>query len=269
MIAAVVFSRDRAAQLDLLLRSLEWNGAGRFDPISVVWRATSDDYLRGYDAAAAEHPEAHFLREDGLSYQVRSLVRSAGEGALSFFADDDVVFRSVDGTPADFLEEEEVLCFSLRLGRNTTRCYPLRRDQRFPDPAVVDAGRVLWRWKGADGDFGYPGSIDGHVFRAADVERLVGNGNFSGPNWLEASLVREASALERPLMACYEESRLVSIPANRVNETQANRFGERYPFPTAELNERYLAGARLDLDAIDFATVDAAHVELPLVWREP
>ena len=35
-----------------------------------------------------------------------------------------------------------------------------------------------------------------------------------------------------------------------------------------ELNARYLAGERLDLDAMDFSNVTAWHQEIPYIWRQ-
>lgn len=263
---AVVFSRDRPAQLDLLLRSLERHAPGRFEPI-VVWRATGPSFLEGYRRVGREHPEAELASEGDLAAQVRFLVRFPG--LVTFFTDDDVLFAPVGDEPESLLDEENVIAFSLRLGRNTTVCYPHRSPQRLPRPwpsPSIDV--VLWRWAPAERDFGYPLSLDGHVVRAGDVAGLIAGSEFRNPNELEGLLARRAGMLEgRPLLASYRRSRLVSIPANRVTETAGNRHGETWPADPAELCAGFLEGKHLDLD-LDFSTVDAAHVELPLRWAE-
>lgn len=251
---AIVFSRDRAMQLDLLLTSLEKNAPGVFQP-TVIWYAKRDDYQHGYEICAEEHPDARFLREDGLTYQVRSLM--LGPEHVTFFTDDDVLYRTTTALPAILAEW---ICFSLRLGTNTTNCYPHGRPQELPMS-------LTWKWERGDGDFGYPMSLDGHVFRAQDLLPILNTHNFSNPNWLEETLMRRAKEIGRPLMACFHESHVVGIPANRVNETTPNRNGETYPYPVQDLNERYLRGERIDLDALDFSDIRGAHQEIPLVFK--
>jgi hypothetical protein len=256
---AIIFSRDRPMQLDLLLTSLEQNAPGIFDP-TVIWHAKRDDYMHGYEICAEEHPDARLLREDGLTYQVRSLM--LGIEYVIFFTDDDVLYRPLGSHP---LLYEGWICFSLRLGDNTTYCYPLSRHQ--DRPVSPQDQVVVWSWERGDGDFGYPMSLDGHIFRAQDLLPILHTHNFSNPNWLEETLMRGAKEIGRPLMACFHESHVVGIPANRVNTTTPNRNGETHPYPVQDLNQRYLRGERIDLDALDFSDIRSAHQEIPLVFR--
>lgn len=249
---AIVFSRDRPMQLDLLLTSLEQNAPGLFD-VTVIWFADREKFLEGYAICAEEHPGVCFLFEDGLTYQVRHLLRDGG--LMTFFTDDDVLYRRLNFIPRPL---PNVICFSLRLGRNTTHCYPHGRSQSVPE-------QFVWRWDEADGDFGYPMSLDGHVFRADDLLPLIGN--FSTPNWLEVMLMQSASEISRPFMSSFEHSHLLGVPLNRVQSDMPNRNGDTHPYSIQELNDRYLSGERIDLDALDFSDIRGAHQEIPLVFR--
>lgn len=249
---AIAFSRDRPMQLDLLLTSLERNAPGLFD-VSVIWFSNNEEFQDGYAICAQEHPGVRFLLEDGLTYQVRHLLRDGG--LVTFFTDDDVLYRRL---PYIAYMPPGVLCFSLRLGRNTTHCYPHDRRQRVPR-------QLVWRWEGADGDFGYPCSLDGHIFRAEDILPLIEN--FSTPNWLEVMLMKSAKKIRRGFMACHPLSHLVGIPLNRVQEEMPNRNGAIYPYSVQELNHRYLMGERIALEALDFSDIRGAHQEIPLVFR--
>lgn len=268
-IAAIVFSRDRAAQLDLLLTSLELNAPGLFDPVHVLWRVSGEPYERAYGVCAEAHPNAVFLREHAFAAQVAGLV--LGTGLVTFLTDDSVLFKPLGPgahPPGTWLSaRDELLCFSLRLGRNCDSCYPLARAQRLPAFEELDRETLAWSWGDADGDFGYPGSLDGHVFREETVLALVGDGGFTNPNTLEELFASRIAVDPRRSMASYRESHLVGIPVNRVNDTHPNRFGERWPFGPSVLNERYLAGGRLDPASIQAGSVTAAHAELPLRWR--
>jgi hypothetical protein len=258
MISAIVFSRERACQLDLLLNSLLRNAPGLFD-VTVLWYARKDDFREAYAICEREHPEAEFIPENGLTYQVRHFARLAK--GLTFFTDDSVLFREVTLEPILILSKKEVLCFSLRLGKNTTVCYPL--DLKQIPPATMDGDVCIWRWKGAQGDFSYPMSLDGHVFRAADILPIIEARHFSTPNNLEELLMQ--SPPPRSQMASYPHSCLVGIPANRVNTTHPNRHANS--FDAEDLNVLYLRGRRINLDALDFSDIRGAHQEIVLKFR--
>lgn len=256
---AIVFSRDRPMQLDLLLTSLEQNAPGIFD-VTVISHTRQEVFQEGYAICAQEHSEVRFMVEDGLTYQVRSL--ALGPELVTFFTDDDVLYRPLASIPDLY---EDWICFSLRLGDNTTYCYPLDCEQ--PRPAASFDHPVIWAWEQYEGDFGYPMSLDGHVFRGQDLLPILHTRHFSNPNWLEEILTRDAKTIGRPLMACFHESRLVGLPLNRVNETTPNRNGDTHPYSVQELNDRYLSGERIDLTALDFSDIRGAHQEIPLVFR--
>ncbi|HEY1778188.1 MAG TPA: hypothetical protein VGG41_18670 [Solirubrobacteraceae bacterium] len=266
---AIVFSRDRAAQLDLLLTSLTTNAPDLADSLTVLWRATDELYRHAYDVCRGEHPQVEFVAESSFADDVRSLLAPAEQ--IVFFTDDSVLFRPLEGrerAPGEWLiHDPELLAFSLRLGRNCEDCYPHSRRQLQPEfSAHGDA--LSWSWSGADGDFGYPMSLDGHVMDAALPMQLLGARQPANPNELEAAMAQAVASV--PLarrVASYRESHLVCIPANRVNETHPNRFDSASGADPHSLNVRYLSGERLDLGGIDFTAVDAAHAELRLAWR--
>lgn len=259
MITAVVFSRDRAMQIDLLLRSLP----KELFPVYVIWRATSEDHDAAYGICASEQAErAAFYTESegGLVWLARDLLDAAD---LACFLTDDSVFYRQPHLP-DHLPYG-VLCHSFRLGLNTTVCYPHNRTQKVPAVKAVD-GVIGWHWQQADGDFAYPGSLDGHVFRASHLRRaLMTVRADANPNQIEDHLNRWVGARlsgEFPLMTAEMQSSLVGIPTNRVTETHENRVGAG-PSPD-ELCERYLSGERIALDRMDFADVRGAHQEITL-----
>src|SRR5713226_4725989 len=114
-VSAVVFSKNRAMQLDACLRSIE-----AFAPytgrIVVIYRATSREFKAGYQslrlgARAVLVEETSDFRRD-----VIDAVRSGEDGYTVFHTDDDVFFRRPPAVPAF---SDEFATFSLRLGRNT------------------------------------------------------------------------------------------------------------------------------------------------------
>src|SRR5207253_1959732 len=113
------------------------------------------------------------------------------------------------------------------------------------------------------GSFSYPLAVNGHVFRTSDVAIWLDALDYRNPNELEAALQWFNSKLPAR-MAAGRHSSVVSIPANVVNETFENRSGSDYA--VQDLNDRFLAGERIDLQQMDFASVNSAHVEISFVF---
>ena len=267
MIEAIVFSRDRPAQLDLLLRSVEEHLPGLFSPIHVVFFSSSGEFVHGYTRVQKLHSGVDFCRElPNFQTLVRNLLRDSLDHVV-FFCDDDIVvrpFRTAGDThPSAILLNQEILCVSLRLGTNTDICYPLRRKQEIPPFILRD--NYVWYWNRADGDFGYPCSLDGHVFRRDQIRTIIGDESFHNPNSLEDVIARRCRTVTvPPKMACYQRSLICGVPVNRVNETHPNRYGETKFLDTVDLNEQFLLGDRLSLNGFQPSDINAAHVELPL-----
>lgn len=278
-VTSIVFSKDRPAQLDLLLRSMKANASAFYDRTLVIYRPTTVGFAEGYLACEEEHPSVLFFEElqhtESFSGQVLVHIANAGV-KVAFFVDDDVIYRPLPiAHPSKWLDLlPETLAFSLRLGRNTRRCYPMG-DAEQSHPDRISLGRFdIWNWRGSEFDYGYPGSLDGGIFRRDDLLTMLDGATYSNPNQLEEALMRGCmkSWPERPHLAAFSKSVLVGNPANSVSETHgSNRHGDAVAWSAPALNEDYLAGGRLSLDYVaNFADlIDAAHYEIPIVWGMP
>lgn len=243
----IIFSRDRPAQLDLLLRSI--NRYMRPEETRLLWYASLAEYERGY----AELTSTSITTYHEFDGALRDAL--AASETVTFFCDDDVVYRPVPANPAHLLEDEAIFTVSLRLGKGSSQ--PLPPD--FP----------VWVWRSLEPhDFGFPCSVDGHTFRSYDVERMLGTNPVCNPTMLETIMAHRASLFykERELMTCFDDQCLVGVPVNRVSEESGVPNGERYPQSPQALNKRFLAGERIDLDAIDFSVVDSCHHEFKFIW---
>jgi hypothetical protein len=248
----LVFSKDRAAQLDLLLRSLE-----RYAPkehTRVIVAASTPDFASSYDILASAHPwvtlhpeygDWDFDEECDFGARLTDILDYADD-MVTFFCDDNVLYREIDRTARYWLRFPEVLTHSLRLG----------------------SGVPTWDWTKLEShDHGYPGSIDGHTFRTDDLRRMLDGQEIPDPLILETILAKRAGELGRPLMASYREQKLVGVDVNTVAEQVGRPSGKRHPQSAEELNARYLAGERISLDALDFSGVDGCLAEVPFVWE--
>jgi GT2 family glycosyltransferase len=256
VIRLVVFSKDRPAQLDLLLRSVV-----RFVPagvqIAVVFTASEPLHDHGYAVVREGHPWARWVDEreaGGFKAATLSLVADAGE-RIGFLVDD-IVFThplDVDAAPLAALDADpDVLCCSLRLDPGKTYCYALDRPMT-PPPATT------WHWMRMEGDWAYPMSLDGHIFRTAQIAPLLERLQYRNPNELEAALAAAPIAL--PKATCFDVARIVNVPDNRVQDTAPNRHGGG---SAAWFTPALLAGLRLDLEPFVGLTVHSVHHEMPL-----
>lgn len=100
MIDALVFSKDRACQLDLLLRSIDRHAPDVYRSLSVLYTASSAKLMRGYAVAFAEHAHVKFVLEHDFEAQTRKWL-SLANGPVSFLVDDDVFYR--DAQPPERL----------------------------------------------------------------------------------------------------------------------------------------------------------------------
>jgi hypothetical protein len=255
----IVFSRDRAMQLDAFLDRVERYARDLFARLVVIYTSTSTQFEEAYARLELDRPWARWVREEDFRDDLLRAIDAAE--TTVFHTDDDVYYRP----PGSIGLRDDEVCFTLRLGVNTTYCYPLDLDERLLEPSF-DGDRVSWDWRRqGPGAYRYPLALNGHVFRTWAVESWLKRASYANPNELEAALQTCNDEVE-PRMASFRESVVVSIPANIVNETYANRHGNLAT--AAELNDRFLAGQRIDLATMRFDDIRACHQEIPFAFRE-
>jgi hypothetical protein len=238
-------------QLEGFLRSADRFAGDAFNEISVLYQTTSARHSEAYRILANEYGDVTWVREQSFRDDLILCVDRDFPYTV-FHTDDDVFYRSF-ARPTLLADE---VTFSLRLGLNITYCYPLDRKEQLIAPSVTD-DRLRWLLGDqVDGSFNYPLSVNGHVFRTEDVRRWIRWLRFESPNELEAGLQRVGFE-DRPMMAAYVASSVVSIPANIVNDVYFNR--SEWTFGIEELNERFLLGQRVDLEAMNFRHVSSTH----------
>lgn len=267
MINAVVFSKDRAMQLRLLLDSIKKNAEGIFK-ISVIYTFSSDGFGRGYEKLISETvgDGISWIRESNFKQDVLKALDSGMEHTC-FFTDDDVMFGQVsESEMVGALSDQDVLCFSMRLGKNTNFCYTMNAENKLLEAEEI-GGTIKFDWSMHGTDYGYPLSVDGHVFRTNEITKMTKGIPFSNPNTYEANLQMFRSHPRRKMVA-YVRSALVGVPANKVQSVFENRSGEKYGFSVSELNDRYVSGEFIDYDGIDFSEIRGCHQEIEYQFKK-
>lgn len=204
----LIFSKDRAAQLDLLLRSIESHAPSLYSTITVLWKASDAEYGEAYETCFQEH--RHFVRgmqQTIFAYDVRKWISPAGP-LVSFLVDDDVFYR---------------------------------------DCPIVDTAAYHRRhatpWSLRGGDYDYPFSVDGNIYRTHHVEDHLSLIHFNDPTELEAFAHEAREWLPFSIVRPVLPPCLVGVPANRVS---LNSGMPHMGVDPRMLNDAFLRGERLE-----------------------
>jgi FkbM family methyltransferase len=263
----IIFSKDRACQLELLLRSIkfflkDWQ---TYHPC-ILYTYSQPEYCAGYERVKSSHAEFIFLCEkdyDNIPFkqQVLNLVRDINPYTV-FFVDDNVFCQQLDlesETFQIFKQNKDILCLSLRLSPEINYSYV--SNTLSPPPDFKQ--NLIWKWQDiqANSDWGFPMSLDGHIFRTSEIKPLIAKATeFSSPNFLEERLVN--SPIDLPEMICFPKSKIVNIPVNKVQDTHFNRYGDL--MNQLDLNREFLEGRNIILKDILDMQILSVHQEIPL-----
>jgi len=257
----LILSKDRACQLDALLRSIR---AFLTIPhrIHILYTSSNLAFERGYDLVRRWHPGIHWVDEEGtfrLSYLRLLEYIASGPGRYLMPVMDDMIFiRPFTAQPLLHLldRDEEVLAVSLRLGENVTYCYVRNIDTTPPD----FSNGHRWAWKTASsGYWNYPMSVDANIYRTAEMAQYLPTIPFEKAETVEASMA--GHPIDRPHMVCEATPTVLNLAVNQVQHTYENRHGGVTP---EALNRAFLSGFAMDLRPFIGRTFNSCHVEVEL-----
>jgi hypothetical protein len=258
----IVFSKNRACQLELLLRSLN---------VSVTVIYTCDpEFEGGYYELMYMYPDSTYIRQDNLKEQV--LKNIAGTEYVLFLVDDDVMIEHFHENCPEFTEfknNPDIICLNLRMSPQ------YRRDNV---PVLINNtwewnpyryGKNKTHWSVRTRNWGYPMSVSSHIFRSEDIYPIIRDRdeNISTPHRLERALNRNP-LFNRPLMLCFDKAKIINNLANQVQTV--------YPYPNhgvsvLALEKRFMGGERLSLRHMQDKAVTATDCFLmtDYEWERP
>jgi len=242
MVHIIIFTIDRECQLDLLWQSM-------------------DKYLK-----SAQYVKT-IITETGKEFEIATKAQVSSDCEYTMFLPDDCMFtQEVDFETINKIFEENVVCFSLRLGDNISYDLPLSIRISPVKQRIYKTIFRLYEWKDNTGYYGYPMSIDGHIFRTKEISETINNLSFTNPNELETLLSR--NPIKHDYMASFDKPCLVNLVLNRVQTTHLNNKSGN--FTAAYLQARYNVGHRLDLDKIvkSVANAHACHIIPTILYWE-
>jgi len=300
-ILTVIFSRDRAMQLDATLQSLIRHCQDiRSSKITVLYKTTDENHSCQYQELEKRYPQVEFYREnsfrenlfevffkalslEGLHKIYLQIVLFFGRlvsfcagkmplpGHVLFIVDDTIFVRDWEIKKICQLldRHQDVLGFSLRLGLNTKYCYTLKCPQRTPEYVELGADVIKFNWVGSDADFCYPLELSSSIYRIADILPLLGKIKFKNPNQLEGQMAITAKryAKRQSFLLSFLQSAAFSVPVNKVQDANANHAGLIFSYASAELAKMFGEGLRINITALDSFTPNACHQEVEFLFE--
>jgi len=263
MINAIVFSKDRASQLDLFIRSLKKYFV-EFEELNfkILYTYSNDSFKQGYDKLFDIHDELNitWIKEE-KRFKEHLIEFINEEEKYTIFFVDDMIFKNEFSLNSKqfklFTLDDTILTLSLRLHKNLSYCYPARIHI---SPPTFDVNNTF-RWRGQQGDYGYPMSLDGNFFRTKDILPFLKSLNYNNPNSLESQLA--VYPLNRQKMICFDESVVLTIPVNKVQNFNQNIYGN---ISSKFLNDKFLDGYIVDLEPYNGFKNVSCHQEMDMEY---
>lgn len=264
----LIFSKDRALQLDATLRSyiLHCKDLNK-SLIRILFTTSSDLYKKQYEILRNDYqkyPFIQFIEEENFRADVIALI--APFDYVLFLVDDTIFIR--DFTMADIIESliknPRAIGVSLRLGNNTTYCYSLNKFQKLPDFHNIGKGFLKYDWTKSEHDFGYPLEVSSSLYRTEDIIPFIDKLDFKNPNTLEYSMASNKFffQFDFPEMICFEKSVAFSAPMNIVQTEWKNRSNNNLKYTIDNLAGIFSEGKRIDVTKYNNFTPNACHQEI-------
>jgi len=309
MINCILFSKDRAMQVDATLQSFFVHCQNPENAvINILYACSNEQHEHQYlqlSETWGKSQQVKFTRErnfrkdflnllnpfhrisfQNLSFKLlmmkdlritrrlRRLIAVPHTNALVLFLVDDTIFTSefsLTEISSALTTNPDTLGFSLRLGKNITHSYMLRRDEVQPIFNAVGNNILKFRWIDADMDFNYPIEVSSSAYRLVDIISSLISVPFDDPNFLEGGMnVNKAKFLStHPNLLCYTLSVAFCNPINVVQTVSPeNRRGEEVHYSSTELASLFDQGKRINIDPFHHFIPNSCHMELKLEFNK-
>lgn len=256
-LSIIIFSKDRACQLDALLRSVEKQFKLDYE-VHIIYSYSKGTFDAAYEGVWFLHAadNVHWIIETDFEKQVKRIIKKIKSPYTMFMVDDMVVKHEFaeDEIFTTFKNNKEILGLPLRLGRD------IDADAKKKHTNIPLNSQNLWHWKDcAIKGWNYPMSIDGTMFRTTDLREYIQGLSFEKPNSFEAAMAK--NPLQQPLLVCYDKAKTVNLAINKVQtEVRKNQCGE---ISENSLNKLWLKGYRIALEPLESMEHNQRHVILP------
>lgn len=222
----ILFSKDRPLQLLALLESLNHFSEPKIRP-HIIYNAKNDEYEKAYSALFKEYSHlfktVHFDKIAGFRSTLINLLEELSSDNITFLVDDIILKNNLKWADLLIFNTAEVIP-TIRLAPHLSRCYTANDEQSLPP---LKNWRMLnwWYWDEGEHDWNYPLSVDGNIFSREEFLTMIKNIQFKAPNTLELNLQVYKNDFIHRLGCCFDESVIINVPINKVQDEISNIHG--------------------------------------------
>lgn len=257
MINTIIFSENNPARLRILLQSIKKNYATQEFNYNIIHRSANSDYEPLYEKLKSEFKDLNINWTGYSNFKEAVLRLMQTNSQLSMFLRDDDVFYNAEDYKAInsvMLAEQNSLCFSLRLGKNTKLCRNMNTTNTLVDVTELNEGKILkWDWSKHYLDYGFPFSTEGHIFRTRELLKLLKQVSFDNLDQIEENLSEVFEFFPKQEMCSFNHSILVKDIAGP---------------DLKQINEMYESEKPIQFEEMDFTNVDGCWSYIPKPARE-
>lgn len=272
MITTIIFSFDRAMQLDKLLESIVRFDTSKKINLYVLYSTSSSEYEAGYQELNKKFSSVKWKRETsfkesfvwpkfsfywrnyywwfkyGYNRSIKSnfkslllsIMENSVDDSIMFLTDDSIFVNQIDIKSALLQKVENhgfKFSYSLRHGENIIGGN-YKKNTDFIEWNIINSNK--------HSDWNYPFSVDGHIYNIKAMLEIFRKVIFKNPNTLEGNVVCyvEDKQLLKHFVA-NEQSCLLGFELNRVQTIADNNSLD---ICNKTLNELFLSGYELNLD---------------------
>ncbi|MBS0342614.1 MAG: hypothetical protein JSS56_19020 [Proteobacteria bacterium] len=249
----LVFSKDRAIQLELFLRSYAQHMSTPL-PLSVMYRASTEAHRQAYEEVFASYraSELSVVAETAFKPDLLEVLMTSNARHVIFFVDDLAFIQPVDTRLMEQWDPRDGI-LSLRLGRNITHSHH-RGGIAQPQPASFESATrgeqplARWRWSTGTLDWALPTALDGHLLPLPDLVPVVEQASFVAPDSLEEAIGQYKFLFKWRWGYCWEQARIVNLRQGTMG------------LDAGQLLAAFQQGLRLDISELPLAGHNSCHM---------
>ena len=269
-ISGVVFSKNRPIQLYTLLYTyLKY--AIKPAKLNIIYKATSLEFEKAYKDIIEQFKHVdffYFIEEKNFCQTLESVLSNIVTKNIFFLVDDIVFIRKVNFEIAISLDTDKYI-LSLRHSPHLDRSFTANTFQKRPhiERSNIHIDLNMFEWFKEGNEWSDPWSVDGQILPTSEVVAITKISNFSGPNTYEAALKRFNTLCRKKIGLCYDESKILNLAINRVQNEVANLSGTT---DIEFLLSQWIKGLMIDTDYLYTHTPKSTHeVHLPRFKMRP
>ncbi|MDR0769130.1 MAG: hypothetical protein LBE71_04420 [Dysgonamonadaceae bacterium] len=285
MVDTIIFSFDRAMQLSFLLESIVRRDIHKYLNINILFCYSAAEYKKAYEKLQNRYPQFQWMKETihnkpelnfdfdfcywhnyywWLKYKhlrknksnfkqiIRQILSSNRNELVMFLTDDSVFYRNIEIPDI----RNEKTAFSLRHGKHLAGG-EYKETENAIEWNVYENNEAT--------DWGYPFSVDGHIYNKARLLKIIRKIIFNNPNTMEGNIACHFK--EKHLFPQMKANKCSCLAGFELNRVQAIVDNHHLGISQEQLNRYFLDDYQLQIQ-FDTAQIQYFRPEIESIYAQ-